>query len=76
MNTDNKILKLKNDIEEKKNALSRSDKFVPVTNCSLELDGTRYNLHVTHIDTMIYLLCKLSAYQNEANKLELELNLL
>ena len=43
---DDRILELKEKIEEKKQELSgKNTKFVPVTNCIIELDGMTNNLH-------------------------------
>ena len=53
------ILALKKQIEEKKAFLGKKQKFEPVTNCNLELDGRRYNLHVETKDTLLLLIGKL-----------------
>lgn len=58
---DKVILDLKKEIEAKKKLLSSEPKFLPVTNCNLELDGTRYNLHVVNQETLLMLIAKLSA---------------
>lgn len=42
---DNTILGLKKQIEDKKKALRGIERFVPKTNCSLQLYGERINLH-------------------------------
>ena len=41
---DSRILILKKQIESKKEQLSKSTRFSPVTNCSIELDGIRYKV--------------------------------
>lgn len=71
MNTDNTILKLKEDIASKKLALKSSTRFVPLTNCSLLLDGQRHNIHVLKKDMLIHLLVKLDSYAESAIDLEL-----
>lgn len=58
---DKVILDLKKEIEAKKKLLAAEVKFTPVTNCSLELDGIRYNLHVANQETLLMLIAKLSA---------------
>lgn len=74
MNTksnDDKILQLKEQIVKKKEQLGKSQKFVPVTNCILELDGVRYNLNVLNSrEQIIPILVKLNAYKVSAIQLE------
>mgnify|MGYP001126958779 CR=1 FL=1 len=50
---DDKILELKKQIEAKKASLGPIKRFAPLTSCSLELNGTRYNLHATDRPTLI-----------------------
>jgi hypothetical protein len=59
---DKVILNLKKEIETKKALLATSVKFNPITNCSLELDGTRYNLHVANKETLLLLIAKLNSF--------------
>lgn len=56
---DDKILELKKQIEAKKASLGPIKRFAPLTSCSLELNGTRYNLHATDRPTLILLFCQL-----------------
>ena len=63
---DDKIMELKAQIKEKKAKLKSLKKFTPVTNCSLEFDGIRYNLHVLSKDTTIPLLVKLNMHRLSA----------
>lgn len=70
-NNDQKILELKKQIEEKKRKISKAQKFTPVTNCSIELDGTRYNIQVLAKDQIVALMVKLNAYAIAAKELEL-----
>ena len=66
---DDKILKLKEQIEQKKAEIGKVRTFAPITSCSLEVDGSRYNLHVADEDTLVYLLCKLTLLGMAADKL-------
>ena len=68
-NNDAVILKLKKDIEEKKKLIKSSERFTPVTNCSLVLDNERYNLNVLGKDQIIPLMVKLNAYAKSAEDL-------
>lgn len=68
---DQKILKLKEQIEEKKKLVSKSKKFTPVTNCSIELDGVRHNIQVLTKEQLIQMLIKLNAYAASAENLGL-----
>ena len=46
-NNDERIIKLKKQIDEKRKELKKKNsRFTPITNCVLELDGLRYNLHL------------------------------
>lgn len=56
------ILDLKKEIEKKKK-LIKDQRFNPTTNCSLELDGARYNLHVINQETILFLVGKLRAME-------------
>jgi hypothetical protein len=61
---DKVILNLKKEIETKKALLATGVKFNPITNCSLELDGTRHNLHVANKETLLLLIAKLNGLNN------------
>ncbi|MBD8836252.1 hypothetical protein IFU39_00265 [Paenibacillus sp. CFBP 13594] len=63
---DSKILELKKQIEEKKKSVSKSKKFTPVTNCSIELDGVRINIQTLTKEQLISLLVKLNSYAASA----------
>jgi hypothetical protein len=65
---DEKILELKNKIQEKKDKIGKT-KFVPVTHCSIELDGTRYNLQVLGNEQLTFMLIKLNAFQMSMDNL-------
>ncbi|MEC0209681.1 hypothetical protein P4H70_12140 [Paenibacillus ehimensis] len=70
-NNDQKILELKKQIEEKKKKLDKSQKFVPVTNCSIEIDGIRHNIHALAKEQIIGLLIKVNSYALSAKELGL-----
>jgi hypothetical protein len=70
MNTnDKKIMLLKKQIEEKKATLSKSHRFEPITNCSLDIYGARYNLHVLQKEQLIVLYVQLNSYVTSAKEL-------
>lgn len=68
---DIKIMELKKQIEEKRNKLNGVKKFVPITNCSIELDGERYNIQVLSQEQLTNLLIKLNSYIISAKELGL-----
>ena len=69
---DNTILELKKQIADKEAALDAIRRFIPATNCSLELEGTRYNLHVSDANLLTTALLKLNMYKMSADNLGLE----
>lgn len=69
---DKKIMELKQQIAEKKVKLEGISRFVPVTNCSLELDGQRYNLNTLQKEQLIQLMVKVNLYSMSAKDLELD----
>ncbi|MFC0903694.1 hypothetical protein ACFHWD_03195 [Clostridium sp. MT-14] len=68
---DSKIMNLKVLIEGKKKELKKLKQFSPITNCSIELDRTRYNINVLTKEQLIALVVKLQAYMTAAKELEL-----
>ena len=68
---DIKIMELKEQIVTKRDKLNSIKKFSPVTNCSIELDGVRYNIQVLTREQLILLLVKLNSYFYSAKALEL-----
>jgi len=72
---DKKIMELKKQIEEKKNKVSKSQKFSPITNCSIEVDGIRYNIQVLTKEQLITLLVKLNSYAMSAKDLEVDFSI-
>jgi hypothetical protein len=72
---DTKILNLKKAIEDKKKSLKVTEKFTPVTNCSIEIDGVRYNIQVLTKEQIIALMVKLNSYRLSAKDLGVEFNM-
>lgn len=69
---DDRILKLKEQIEEKKKELKNNCvKFAPQTNCVLILDGKTYNLNVCNKEELTLLMIKLHTYEMSANDLDI-----
>ena len=68
---DEKILKLKEQIAQKKKQLDKSKRFAPITNCSIDFDGVRSNIHALTKDQLIFLLVKLNGYFISAKALEI-----
>lgn len=70
---DDRILELKKKIEEKRQALAEKKvRFVPETNCILNMDNLTFNLNVCSDDTLLLLLIRLNAYRMSAKDLDLE----
>ena len=72
MKNDEMILELKRKIVEKKKELKSSERFVPLTNCSIELDGVRSNIQVLSKEQLTLLLLKLATYKLAMKELLLE----
>jgi hypothetical protein len=67
---DNRILELKKQIEVKKDKLGKSSRFTPITNCSLELEGVRYNINVLNDrNDLTMLMTRLNIYLISATQL-------
>lgn len=71
MKNDKVILDLQKQIKEKETKLKSTEKFTPITNCSLELDGIRYNLHIAAKEQLQLALIKLSLYNSASGDLGL-----
>jgi len=67
---DERILKLREQIQAKKDKIGKIGRFTAVTNCSIELDGARFNLNVLDKDSLTKLLVKLNSYLISARELE------
>ena len=60
---DDRILELKKQIEIKKKAVSvKKIRFIPETNCVLNMDGITINLNVCSDDALVLLLIRLNSY--------------
>lgn len=66
---DERILELRKQIKNKKEKLGKVNRFTPITNCSLELDGIRFNLNVLNKEQLLQLLVKLNSYLLSAKQL-------
>ena len=72
MNDNDKfIFELKEKIANKERDIKSVRKFSPHTNCSLLLEGQRYNLHTLYYNQLAYLLVKLSILKDKADDLQL-----
>lgn len=69
---DDRILELKKQIETKKQDLSnRKARFLPETNCILDLDGNKYNLNVMGVEELTLLIIKLNMFAMSSDVLKL-----
>ena len=68
---DSKIITLKNQISEKRKQIDKIKKFIPITNCSIEVDGIRSNIQVLAKEQLIALVVKLNSYVTSAKELGL-----
>lgn len=66
---DSKIIELKKQIKEKREKLDTIKKFSPITNCSIEVDGVRFNIQVLGKEQLISLMVKLNSYRLSAKDL-------
>lgn len=69
------ILRLQKQIEEKKEKIQKGQKFSPITNCSLEFMGQRYNIHVLSEDILSFLIVQFSVYDKTAKELNLKIKI-
>lgn len=69
---DDRILELQKQVEDKKKELaSKKTRFVPITNCILEMDGMTLNLNVLSESALILLWIRLNTYRMSAADLGL-----
>jgi hypothetical protein len=68
---DKVILGLKKQIADKKAALKATERFTPVTNCSIELDGVRSNIQVLTKEQLVFMMVRLNSYLLSAKDLGL-----
>ena len=69
---DERVLQLKKLIETKKAELF-IQKFVPITNCVLDMEDKKYNLNVLQEKELEFLMVKLNAYAMSADNLKIDL---
>ena len=74
MNNDEKIIKLKQQIEEKRTKLGNLKRFTPITNCILELDGITTNIQILPKEKLALLLVKLNLYKMSMENLNMSLD--
>lgn len=69
---DDRILELKKQIETKKKSISEKKiRFIPETNCVLNMDGMTINLNVCSDDALLLLLIRLNSYLMSAKDLNM-----
>lgn len=68
---DKTILALKKQIAERKAAVKLGEKFFPLSNCMLELNGTRYNLNTLKKEEIVHFLSILSAAAQVATEMKI-----
>ena len=77
---DDRILELKKQIETKKKSISEKKvRFIPETNCVLNMDGMTINLNVCSDDALLLLLIRLNSYglkkeESDLKKMESKLD--
>ncbi len=74
MNNDEKIIKLKQQIEGKRKSLAKVKRFTPITNCILELDGITTNIQILPKEKLALLLVKLNLYKMSIENLNMSLD--
>ena len=74
MNNDEKIIKLKQQIEDKRTKLGNLKRFTPITNCILELDGITTNIQILPKEKLALLLVKLNLYKMSIENLNMSLD--
>lgn len=72
---DERVLKLKQVIDKKKLELKGAKKFMPLTNCVLDLEGQKYNLNVLQFNDLQMLLVRLNMYLMSANSFGISLDI-
>lgn len=72
---DERVLQLKQVINKKKSELKVSKRFIPLTNCVLDLEGQKYNMNVLQFDDLQLLLVRLNMYLMSAKDLKINLEI-
>ena len=73
MNNDEKIIKLKQQIEDKRTKLGNLKRFTPITNCILELDWITTNIQILPKEKLALLLIKLNLFKMSIENLNMSL---
>ena len=68
---DQRVLKLQSQIKTKKTEFRKAQKFQPVTNCSINFEGERYNINTLDLSGCNLLLVRLNCYQISEKDLKL-----
>lgn len=68
---DELILKLKKQIEEKEISLDKSKRFIPITNCILDLNGLKVNINTLQKEALIGVLVQINSLAISADELGL-----
>lgn len=77
-NNDERVMQLKELAAKKEEWIkeqSKIVKFEPVTNCSIDLDGKRYNLNVLNKEDLTMLMIKINMYAMSASNLGINLEI-
>ena len=69
---DEKIIALKDQIAKKRENLAKKPTFSPITNCNIELFGTRCNLHAANRENLVLMMCTLQSLQTTAESNHME----
>lgn len=71
-NNDNKILELKRQIQEKKEKLSKSERFNPITTCVINAFDKKLNINVLNEQGLIDLLVWVNSLKMSCDNLKIE----
>lgn len=71
---DERVLQLKQVIDKKRSELKEL-RFIPITNCVLDLEGHKYNLNVLQFDDLQLLYVRLNMYLVSAKNLGINLKI-
>ena len=70
---DRRILELQKTVQAKRDALAKTKtKFVPKTNCMLDFEGGKYNLHALSKEDLTLLLVRVNIYLMSAKDLKID----
>ena len=61
---DKVILNLKNEIDKKKKAITTGNRFIPITNCSITINGVKQNIHSMTINSLLFAIGYVKSLQN------------